>query len=305
MKILLNFENNFIKKNNNFGGIETLNHNFFERIKNKYKNLIIEKKKTKNFYDVIISSNDARIFNKCKSNKNILWLHNKLQLEKAFRKKQLYAILKNDIRVVFVSKYLEKITSRIFNFNKRYVVPNFLDKQFENIKITYNRKPIIIWSVSREKGLKEILYIWKNYINYLHPNAEFHIFGLKKNHSLKYINKNIFFHGRVSKKELIKFYKKSMCSICLGYDETFCLNAIESMSCGVPVLSFKKTALISLIKNNKNGFKVDSFDELKNKINKLILLNKSQRIKLINSTHKFSQKYYFKNIEKKWMKIIS
>ena len=38
MKILLNFENNFIKKNNNFGGIETLNHNFFERIKNKYKN---------------------------------------------------------------------------------------------------------------------------------------------------------------------------------------------------------------------------------------------------------------------------
>ena len=35
MNILLNFENNVIKKIDNFGGIETLNHNFYERIKKK------------------------------------------------------------------------------------------------------------------------------------------------------------------------------------------------------------------------------------------------------------------------------
>ena len=31
--------------------------------------------------------------------------------------------------------------------------------------------------------------------------------------------------------------------ICLGYDETFCLNALEANSCGLPIITFAKTAL--------------------------------------------------------------
>lgn len=304
MKILLNFNTQNNKDINCLGGIETLNNNFYERIKKKYKNFIIDKKANKKFYDIIISSNDAKIFDKYNSKKKILWLHNKLQLEKAIRKKQLLPILKNKIYAVFVSKYLDNITSRFFNFKKRFIIPNFLDKNFENIKINYNRKPIIIWSVSRERGLKETLSIWCKYIHKKHPNAEFHIFGTKKFNTLNYNKNNIYFHGRVSKHTLIKYYRKSIASICLGFDETFCLNAIESMSCGTPVLSFKKTALISLIKNNKNGFKLDNFSQLADKINSLILFNKLQRIRLINSSHNYSKKFYFRNIEKKWIKLI-
>jgi len=305
MKILLNFDYKKIKDLKSLGGIETLNYNFFKRIKNKYKNLKIEIKNNSKFYNIIISSNDAKVFDRYKSQKNILWLHNRLQLEKAFRKKQLFSILKNEITAVFVSKYLDNVTSKLYNFKNRIVIPNFLDKRFENLKINNNRKPIIIWSVSREKGLKETLLIWSNYIHKYHPKAEFHIFGIKKKKFIKYRKKNIYFHGRVSKNELIKYYKKSMASICLGYDETFCLNAIESMSCGVPVLSFKKTVLLSLIRDNINGFKVDNFFELKNKIEELILLPNTKRKKLIAKTYKFSKKYYFKEIENKWLKIIS
>ena len=29
--------------------------------------------------------------------------------------------------------------------------------------------------------------------------------------------------------------------ICLGYDETFCLNALEANACGLPILTFCKT----------------------------------------------------------------
>ena len=305
MKILLNFDYKKIKDLKSLGGIETLNYNLFKRIKNKYKNLKIEIKNNSKLYDIIISSNDAKVFDRYKSQKNILWLHNKLQLEKAFRKKQLFSILKNKITAVFVSKYLDNVTSKLYNFKNRIVIPNFLDKRFENLKINNNRKPIIIWSVSREKGLKETLLIWRNYIHKYHPRAEFHIFGIKEKNLNKHKKKNIYFHGRVSKNELIKYYKKSMASICLGYDETFCLNAIESMSCGVPVLSFKKTVLLSLIKDNINGFKVDNFFELKNKINELLLLPNPKRKKLIAKTYKFSKKYYFKEIENKWLKIIS
>ena len=87
--------------------------------------------------------------------KNILWLHNKLQLEKA-QKEQLFSILKNKITAVFVSKYLNDITSKLYNFEKRIVIPNFR-QNFENLKINSNRKPLIIWSVRREKGLKTLL----------------------------------------------------------------------------------------------------------------------------------------------------
>ena len=187
------------QKVKSLGGIETLNYNFFKRIKNKYKNLKIELKNNSKFYNVIISSNDARVFDKYKSQKNILWLHNKLQLEKAFRKKQLLSIIKNEITAVFVSKYLNDITSKFYNFKNRIVIPNFLDKKFENLKINSIRKPLIIWSVSREKGLKETILTWNNYIHKYHPRAEFHIFGIKRKNLNKYMKKNIYFHGRVSK----------------------------------------------------------------------------------------------------------
>jgi glycosyltransferase involved in cell wall biosynthesis len=304
MKILLNFNTQNNKDINCLGGIETLNNNFYERIKKKYKNFIIDKKANKKFYDIIISSNDAKIFDKYSTKKKILWLHNKLQLEKAIRKKQLLPILKNKIYAVFVSKYLDNITSKFYNFKERVIIPNFLDKNFENIKTNYIRKPIIIWSVSRERGLKETLSIWCKYIHNKHPNAEFHIFGTKKYHKLNYNKNNIYFHGRVSKQTLIKYYKNSIASICLGFDETFCLNAIESMSCGVPVISFKKTALVSLIKNNKNGFKLDNFSQLGDKISKLILFSKLKRNKIIKSSQMYSKKFYFKNIEKQWIKLI-
>ena len=76
------------------------------------------------------------------------------------------------------------------------------------------------------------------------------------------------------------------------------------MSCGVPVISFKKTALVSLIKNNKNGFKLDNFSQLGDKISKLILFSKLKRNKIIKSSQMYSKKFYFKNIEKQWIKLI-
>ena len=136
---------------------------------------------------------------------------------------------------------------------------------------------------------------------YLDTGKIYRLIALIKINQKKF---NIHFHNRVSKKILIKHYKKSLASLCLGYDETFCLNAIESMSCGVPVISFKKTSLNRLIKNNINGFKVDNFNQIYEKIIKMINMNNKRRTTLINKTYTYSKKYYFKNIKYKWMKLI-
>ena len=54
--------------------------------------------------------------------------------------------------------------------------------------------------------------------------------------------------------------------ICLGYDETICLNALEANSCGLPVITFGKTALNEMIIDKKNGFIINDFDDLEKKM---------------------------------------
>ena len=111
MKILIyvNTKQN-LKTNKLLGGVEILNYDLSKHLRKKHNvvltsNVSKEIKKIK--WDIIISSNDAKIFNSVNSTRNILWLHNKLQIEKAFRKKQLFSLLFNNIETVFVSKYLE------------------------------------------------------------------------------------------------------------------------------------------------------------------------------------------------------
>ena len=77
------------------------------------------------------------------------------------------------------------------------------------------------------------------------------------------------------------------------------------MSCGTPVLSFKMTALNSLIKNGKNGYKAENFKDLASKIKKIISLRLEKRKKIIKTTLSFSSKYKIKKIKKKWEKLFN
>lgn len=288
------------------GGIEILNYNLYKFFKknnltiltNKITNKIIDIN-----WDVVISSNDATIFNYVQTKRKILWLHNKLQIEKSIRKKQFFSLIKHKIEAVFVSKYLNLKTSNVYNFKKRIVIPNFLPDEFKRIKFKenrFNRKKKFIWSVKRSKGLDEVVNIWINEI-YPHYNAELHIFGINDNKYKSYKNKNIIYHGDVSRKKLINNYKDSMGMICLGYDETFCLNAIESLSAGLPLITLGETALREIIINNYNGFKINSLEKLNSIVNKILSLKKDKRNKLIKNCIDYSKKYDFEIIKKKWI----
>ncbi len=312
------------------GGIESLNLELTQYLANsknkiylasfcnkefKKKNLINLpisklKKDSHNYnFDYIVSSNDPNIFNLFRNSKKILWIHNTLAIEKAFRKKKLLSILKNKITAVFVSKYLESKTSNLYFFNKKIIIPNFLSKKFIINKCNYKRKDNFIWSVQREKGLKETLNMWVNYIYPKNEKTKLFIFGIDKSKFRKlknyYKKYNIIFLGRVKKEELKKAYKTSLGMICLGYDETFCLNAIEANACGLPVITFGKTALKDMIKNNYNGLIVKDYRSLSLKI--LELLNKDQLIKkkYIDNSIRSSQKYHFNKIEKKWFNLFN
>ena len=307
--IYINTKLNLNKKN--LGGIESLNIYLKKELTKNKINCIISNKITNSIsqikWDNVISSNDSRIFEKVKSKKKILWLHNKLQLEKAFRKKQLLPIIKNQIYSVFNSKYLCENTSSIYFFKQKLIIPNFLTKEFENLKINYRRKPYFVWSVQRERGLNDLINLWVKKVYPYNKNLKLFIFGINlskgKTFKINHQRYNIFFKGRVNKNTLIKYYTNSLGMICLGYDETFRLNAIESYACGLPILTFGLTA-VSEISTKKNSFKGSNFHHIFKHIVFLSEMNAKTRKKLIHNCINYSKKYYIKNVIGKWIKLL-
>ena len=333
MNILINCPFKFSISNldkTNIGGIESLNIDLANKLSEKYykvtiatisKNTVFKngirnlpinqiiKKPGKYHFDRIISSNDSTIFNYFPHAKKFLWLHNPLQIEKAIRKKQFFSIIRNKPTAVFVSNYLNKITSSLYFFNKRVVINNFLLKDFifkrKNFK---NRKSVFVWSVARNKGLSETIDMW---INHIYPNtseAKFIILGVSKfkcKFNKKYLeSKNIYLKGRVSRKILKKIYIESTAMICLGYDETFCLNALEANACGLPVISFGKTALSNFIINKYNGYIVDDFESLASKIKYYLNINRSNKLKIIRNCINHSKKFNVENSFSYWNKLL-
>ena len=331
MNILLSCPSKFslVSKNlKKLGGIESLNLELAKTlskeninvtlatdckktiIKNKITNIPINKLKTnsKNFsFDSIVSSNDTSLYSYFKKSKKILWLHNKLQIEKAIRKNNFFPINYHRPHVVFVSNYLSNFTSSFFLFKKRFVISNFLSNFFIVKKMNFDRKKIFVWSVQRDRGLSELIEIWINKIYQRDKSVKLYIFGVNnkisksKNTFLK--SKNIFFFGRVSKSKLKSTYLNSLAMICLGYDETFCLNALEANSCGLPIITFGKTALKDYSISNYNSIIAKNFNDLENKIFYLSSLNKRKKDALIKNSFNHSKKFRLNIISKLWIKL--
>ena len=331
MNILLSCPSKFslVSKNlKKLGGIESLNLELAKTlskeninvtlatdckktiIKNKITNIPIDKLKSnsKNFsFDSIITSNDTSLYSYFNKSKKILWLHNKLQIEKAIRKKKFFSINYHRPHAVFVSNYLSNFTSSLLLFKKRFVISNFLSNFFIVKKMNFDRKKIFIWSVQRDRGLSELIEIWINKIYQRDKSLKLYIFGVNnkiskpKNTFLK--SKNIFFFGRVSKSKLKSTYLNSLAMICLGYDETFCLNALEANSCGLPIITFGETALKDFSISNYNSIIAKNFNDLENKIFYLSSLNKRKKNALIRNSFNHSKKFRLNIISKLWIKL--
>ena len=331
MNILLSCPSKFslVSKNlKKLGGIESLNLELAKTlskeninvtlatdckktiIKNKITNIPIDKLKSnsKNFsFDSIVTSNDTSLYSYFKKSKKILWLHNKLQIEKAIRKNNFFPINYHRPHVVFVSNYLSNFTSSFLLFKKRFVISNFLSNFFIVKKMNFDRKKIFVWSVQRDRGLSELIEIWINKIYQRDKSVKLYIFGVNnkisksKNTFLK--SKNIFFFGRVSKSKLKSTYLNSLAMICLGYDETFCLNALEANSCGLPIITFGKTALKDYSISNYNSIIAKNFNDLENKIFYLSSLNKRKKDALIKNSFNHSKKFRLNIISKLWIKL--
>jgi glycosyltransferase involved in cell wall biosynthesis len=126
----------------------------------------------------------------------------------------------------------------------------------------------------------------------------------KQNINIDYDKFNIKFFGVVSRDFLANKYKYSTAMLHPGYDETFCISALEALASGLPVITFNRTALAERVVNNINGYRVATFEDMAAKAINLAA-NKSKLIKLSNNASKSSKKYCWNNVALKWNKYLN
>ena len=90
--------------------------------------------------------------------------------------------------------------------------------------------------------------------------------------------------------------------ICLGYDETFCLNALEANACGLPIITLGKTVLKNYVINNYNGFVVDNISEVGFKIKYLLKIKSRKNI--IHNSVAISKKFSLETVIHDWIKLL-
>ena len=285
-----------IKNKQKFNNITNLPFNYLTSIQNN------------NLYDIVVSSNYSQAFKFKQKSIKVLWMHNELQIEKSLRKKEFLPIILHRPHVVFVSNYLKQLTTSLYPFKSKTIISNGCSELFLNNKRNKNIKPIFIWTVKRDRGLDEIIDIWCKIIFTKLPLAELHVHGLnvpkKQNINIDYDKFNIKFFGIVSRDFLANKYKYSTAMLHPGYDETFCISALEALASGLPVITFNRTALAERVINNVNGFIVSTFKDMAAKAVNLAV-NKSQLSKLSNNARKSSKKYCWNNVAHTWNKYLN
>jgi glycosyltransferase involved in cell wall biosynthesis len=152
-----------------------------------------------------------------------------------------------------------------------------------------------------------IIDIWIKKIYKKIPSAEFHIHGLSiskiKNLNINHNRFKIKFFGIVSRNYLAKKYKYSTAMLHPGYDETFCISALEALASGLPVITFNRSALAERVINNFNGYKVSNFDKMADVAINLVI-NKPLLNKLSNNAISSSKKFSWNNVALYWNKYL-
>ena len=85
-----------------------------------------------------------------------------------------------------------------------------------------------------------------------------------------YLNEKIKYLGYVPYKKLYQYYQKAKATLVpIQWEEPFGLVITESMACGTPVLAFRRGSVPEIVVNDKNGFIVNTVDQMVAAIKKI------------------------------------
>ena len=201
---------------------------------------------------------------------SIIGTYSDLPFRVGFNKFLYRKSLKKVDKIVSISEYT---ANRFNNIYKQHIDVIPLGVDFNNFKYkeSYPEKErafVFVGHIKPRKGLIYALEAFKNIMNH-DDSVIFYIVGAETtgpytDTCLNYIKKNkmsrqVVFLGRVSDKELIEIYNKSICNVLTsvndcGYFEGFGLIHLEANACGIPSIGSLDCGNESAIINGKTGF---------------------------------------------------
>ena len=127
-----------------------------------------------------------------------------------------------------------------------------INKVNSNLNYDDNMNIAFVGVMAKHKGAEVVQNLIKNIKD---DNITFHLFGDSEYPSLKKDTKNYKYHGRYKRDNLPKLLKENnihlVCNLSI-WPETYSYTLTETISCGVPVLSYNIGAVAERIE--KNGF---------------------------------------------------
>lgn len=193
------------------------------------------------------------------------WLY-----EYAEKMEEHFASVKN---IVVASTYVRD-TMKLSFPDKNYIIvpygitisPTYTKKR----ELKKSKKFIYIGRVSIEKGCDILLSIFRR-----NPEYELHIYGgiwqqQRKIFEPYFSYGNIYYHGTVSKEDLLKEIVKCDVGIHLSRFDAYSLAVGEIIGCGVPVIVSETTGIKDEVRNNGFGLVTNlDFYEIEKSIEKM------------------------------------
>lgn len=220
--------------------------------------------------------------------------------------------------MIFISKAVEKTFVDNFKINNknRTVIYNGINKSFfENVIEKSERNIIFVGRLTKVKGVDILLNAFRKVCN-KNSNVNLTIVGdgeERKNLEKKAIDlgisDKISFTGRQTNvKDWLD--KNAIFVYPSIWEEGFGISVVEAMARGCVPITFKKGGLPEIIKNNENGYLIDSVDEdkLADKILEALSLPDVQfnelRKNAIEKTKKFTLDATINKLQEEYSKIL-
>jgi len=150
-----------------------------------------------------------------------------------------------------------------------------------------------------EKGLKEAVQVAlateKRLIitGQIHPTSQWYF----DEHVKPYLSDKILYLGMIDKDQLVKYYQKALALLVpIQWEEPFGLTMAEAMSCGTPVIAFRRGSVPEVIDDGKTGFIVDNTTAMIEAVHKVGTISRKQCRKHVET--RFSLDHMIDNYEK-------
>ena len=210
-------------------------------------------------FDLAISNNDIRLFDKVNANKKFLISHSIQSIEKFIRKGQLFSFIKHKPKLLLLSNYHKKNRNFFLRFFGSFIVDWAVDSIFLdcklNLKINNNQA---IFTSHVDRNLDLLVNIWKNKIFNSQNSKKLLITPINKDLT-KY---NIFNRKFSNKIDLLSDILNSRMFLIPGHKaELFCIAAEEARELCVPIVTLGIGCLKERVNHNETGFIANNINE--------------------------------------------